>query len=236
MKFLQLTFLFITAVLGSCNSQPGGSQSLDALSFSQKMEQKPGSMIIDVRTAEEFSGGYIPKAINVDYNSGAFQQYVAKLDKKKTYFIYCLGGGRSAAAANFMRSNGFTQVYDLKGGIMAWQGRNLPIEQPAQGRAAVPAMTTQAYDAMTRKSAMVLVDFYAPWCAPCKRMEPMLNELAKEYAGKVEIVRVNVDQQKQLAVQLGIDEIPVMKLYKKGVLVQQFIGYTPKEKLKESFR
>ncbi|MFA6260827.1 MAG: thioredoxin domain-containing protein [Bacteroidia bacterium] len=236
MKLIQLSIVMLLTALTSCQSQPGKIVTLDALSFSQKLKENPGSMILDVRTAGEFSGGYIPKAVNVDINTGAFQMYVDKLDKKKTYFVYCLGGGRSRSAAEYMRKSGFTSVFDLRGGIMAWTGQNLPIETPSTTVAKKASITMEEYQKMINAHKKVLIDFYAPWCAPCRKMEPMLNELAIQYKGKVEIIRINVDEQKQLAVQLGIDEIPVLKFYKDGVIKQNFVGLTAKAELEKQFK
>lgn len=236
MKFIQLSIVLLFAAFTSCQSQPGKISTLDALSFSKKLQENPGSMILDVRTTGEFSGGYIPKAINVDINTGAFQTYVDKLDKKKTYFVYCLGGGRSRSAAEYMRNSGFTNVYDLKGGIMAWSGQNLPIEIPSNATKKIPGLTLEQYQKMVSSHKKVLIDFYAPWCAPCRKMEPMLNDLAVQYKGQVEIIRINVDEQKQLAVQLGIDEIPVLKFYKEGVIKHNFVGLTAKAELEKQFK
>ena len=69
---------------------------------------------------------------------------------------------------------------------------------------------------MISANQIVLIDFYAPWCGPCKKMEPMLEEFARENEGKIKVIRLNVDENKQLAMQLGIDEIPVVKIFKNG--------------------
>ena len=77
-------------------------------------------ILLDVRTPEEFAAGHIPNAINLNYNASDFTEQVNKLDKSKTYLVYCKAGSRSAGAANIMSTNGFNTIYNLKGGIMAW--------------------------------------------------------------------------------------------------------------------
>ena len=72
----------------------------------------------------------------------------------------------------------------------------------------------------------VLVDFYAPWCGPCRAMAPVLEGLAGAYAGRAKIVKVNVDDAGALAVQLGIRSIPALFLYQGGRVVDQMIGVT----------
>jgi thioredoxin 1 len=73
----------------------------------------------------------------------------------------------------------------------------------------------------------VLVDFWAPWCGPCKMAAPVLDKIAGEYGGKVRIGKVNVDEERQTAVQYGIMSIPTMFLFKDGQVVDQITGVTP---------
>jgi thioredoxin 1 len=70
----------------------------------------------------------------------------------------------------------------------------------------------------------VLVDFWAPWCGPCKIVGPVLEELAKEYEGQAKIVKIDVDNNKQIAGTLGVQSIPTIVLYKNGEVVEKIIG------------
>lgn len=126
MKHLLSFVVLITLVLSSCQSQPAGGL-LDAKSFSEKAMATRDAVILDVRTPEEYAEGYIDKALNIDFYNPAFKSEVKKLDKTKSYFVYCKAGGRSASAAELMRKEGFSKVFDLDGGITAWQENNLPI-------------------------------------------------------------------------------------------------------------
>lgn len=96
-------------------------QQIEQKSFEAKMKAK-NVVILDVRTASEYKGGYIPGAVNIDIYGADFQSQVLKLDKSKTYLVYCRSGARSTNASNFMISNGFKEVYNLKGGMMGWSG------------------------------------------------------------------------------------------------------------------
>ena len=79
-------------------------------------------------------------------------------------------------------------------------------------------------------SEPVLVDFWAPWCGPCKMIAPTIEELAGEYAGKVRVGKVNTDENPQTATAHQISAIPTVMLFKNGEVVERFVGLTPKDK------
>ena len=79
----------------------------------------------------------------------------------------------------------------------------------------------------------VMVDFWAQWCGPCLATAPILEELAKEYAGKIDFAKVDVDANGPLAAKYGIAAIPTMLVFKGGQPVQQIMGYKPKKELKK---
>jgi len=84
------------------------------------------------------------------------------------------------------------------------------------------------------KSSMpVLVDFWAPWCGPCRMVSPVVEELAKDYAGKVNFVKLNTDENANTAIKYGIRSIPTLLIFKGGDIVGQLIGFRPKSDLKK---
>jgi thioredoxin 1 len=82
-----------------------------------------------------------------------------------------------------------------------------------------------------QNSKPVLVDFWAEWCGPCRMVSPILDQIAEEYAGKIEIVKVNVDNEPQLAQQYGIISIPALQVFQNGELVKSMVGAKPKNVL-----
>jgi thioredoxin len=205
-----LAILFNSCGSGQTNSTT--KTNLSAIEFAEKLKEMPAATIIDVRTIDEFSKGHLANALNYDWNENEFDIQISPLDKSKPVFIYCLSGGRSSSAANKMRSEGFKTVYELDGGIMKWRGANLP--ETTENKVISNGMSKQQFDALLKSDKVMLVDFYADWCAPCKKMKPYLDEISKDMADKVVLIRINADDNQALCKELKIDALPVLQIYK----------------------
>ena len=121
-KFFFLFFFFFL----SCVYSPNNADKMINLSESEWVklhDESEESVIIDVRTDDEFSTGYIEGAVNIDFYMGnKFISEIDKLDKSKSYFIYCKSGARSGQTCELMKQKGFKKVYNLEGGILGWTG------------------------------------------------------------------------------------------------------------------
>lgn len=83
------------------------------------------------------------------------------------------------------------------------------------------------------QNGVVLVDFWAPWCGPCRMLAPVIDKLAEEFDGKAKICKVNTDEQEELSAQYGIRSIPTMLFFKNGEVVDQMVGATSEQVLKD---
>ena len=227
-KYFIISLATFAILLNSCtNSQSQNTKTnLPTSEFSEKIKAIPTAPIVDVRTPEEFSKGHLPNAKNIDWRGNDFDKQVASLDKTKPIFVYCLSGGRSSSAASAMRASGFKEVYELDGGIMKWRGANLP--ETTVNSVVSTGMTKQQFEAMLNSDKMVLIDFYADWCAPCLKMKPYLDEITKDMADKVVVIRVNADDNQALCKELQIDALPVLQLYKNKTLTWTNVGFIEK--------
>jgi thioredoxin len=227
------TYLPLTALL-LIISLTANAQKLTPDAFEQTWKQTPIPQLIDVRTPAEFGEGHLPKARNVDVQGADFARQIATLDKSKPVFVYCLSGGRSGRAAAQLRELGYTNVYDLEGGYLKWSARMKPIEGArTTGSGTSVGLTASQLSAAVSANSVVLVDVYAPWCGPCKKMMPTIDKLTAELAGKALILKANADGSKPLLAQYQVDEIPTLLLFRDGKLVRREVGYRDETALRK---
>jgi thioredoxin len=229
MKSYILSLLFISILFINCNGQNNKNyESIAPTTFEEKIKQTPKAQLIDVRSPEEYTAQHIDKAVNINWNSDEFTSKVKSYDKEKPIFVYCLSGGRSKQAANKLQEMGFKEIYELQGGIMKWNAEGL-----AKKKNEPSGMTKAEFDKLLRTDKKVLVDFYAEWCGPCKKMAPYLKKMESEMKDKLVIIRIDADKNKTLVEAMKVDGLPMLFLYENQKQIWKNMGYISEEDLKK---
>lgn len=217
-----ITLLFLLTFSIHAFSQKG---ELAAKSFLDSIQDKK-NQLLDVRTPEEYNQGHIAGAFQADWNNfEQFKERTASLDKHKPLYVYCLAGARSAAAQKWLIKEGFETVINLRGGMNAWNLEDLPVE----GKKEVKMVSLSEFMASIPKDKTVLVDIGAEWCPPCKKMAPLVEELAKEYV----VIYVDGGSQTQLVKELNIGSFPTFISFQDGKEFKRITGVCSKEDLKK---
>jgi thioredoxin 1 len=231
---ISATLIAITLFFYACSNgvSQNSNTTISAKEFAKKLNETANAFVLDVRTPEEFETGHLKTATNINFYDGNFSEQIALLDKQKTIFVYCKGGGRSAQAASQLTSAGFKNVVDLDGGIMAWDNENLPVVTTSN-TPPTDKFTQQDYDKLLAENKFLLIDFYATWCISCKKMEPSIQKISKEFEANLVVKRIDVDEAPSLCKALKIEGIPVIAIYKNGTETKRTEGFKREEELRK---
>ncbi len=221
---------FIALAFSACNSQNANVKNLDPDQF-QAAIAKGDVQLIDVRTPEEYKEKHIANAKNINIDGSDFDKQIADLDKKKPVYFYCLAGGRSSKASAYAANNGFAEVYNLEHGINSWMAANKPVVT-ATGAAPEQGMSFDDYLAhIKRPDKLILVDFNAVWCGPCKLLKPIVEKVAAKNKDKVELWSIDVDKNPQVSKTMNITGIPLLILYREGKELWRNLGLTDEKEI-----
>lgn len=228
MKKIIITLLALFSIY---NVSAQEKELLSPQDFLQKVNNNidnPSTIILDVRTADEFNTGHIERAILLDYRSEDFSKQIKNLDPNKEYLIYCRSGARSSSAIDSLKLLGFNHLLELEGGINAWKQEKLPVVGVPDDK-----ISLDDYNDILASNEFVLIDFYAPWCGPCLKMTPMFEDIAKKYEGRVKLVKINADENKNLADHFIGKGFPLLIAYKNKEIVWEKIGLLKQDTLEK---
>ncbi len=215
-----------------------GFTNLSAPEFKQRMESQPG-LLIDTRSKAEYDRGHIEGAVLYELQDPKLKEKLLVLPKDQPLYVYCYSGARSRSVATFLSQNSYTKVVNLQRGLLDWNNSNFATvtgnTAPAKQAPQPDAVSVQEFNKIITSGKLVFIDFYAPWCAPCKQMMPMIDELTTEYKGKVRIVKINGDASKELMQAQKISGVPMLLLYRDGKAVYTKSGKAEKAELVKLF-
>ena len=228
-----LLFSLLLAVASIVQAQV---TSLSAADFKKAIDRNDG-ILLDTRSQGEYARGHIAGSRMIDLQDPNVSKTLLALPKDKPLYLYCYSGARSMSIASFLMQNGYTKVYNMQRGLIDWSNNGLPLVtgNTAPSQPQPDAMSVADFQKLLTEKGFVFVDFYAPWCAPCKQMMPMMEELKNEYKGKIKMVKINSDASKDAAQKAGVTGVPYLLLYKNGKAIYTKDGLAQKDELKKVF-
>lgn len=228
MKYYQNVFLAVAGCL--LFTSYAIAQSVNVETFDKGMHAG-NVQIFDVRTAEEYNSGHISGSLQADYtNKQEFADRVQYLNKQKPVYIYCLSGGRSTAAARWMRENGFKEVVEMEGGVRAWKEAGKPLEGAGSEKQLAVDDFRESIE-----NGLVLVDVGAVWCPPCRVMEPVLKQFLEEHK-EVKLVKVDGGKDQEVMQAIAAKKLPTFVFYKDGKEQWRKQGIVEMKQLEEVVR
>lgn len=123
-------FVALLVLIAGCSSSTAQIELVSAPEAAETIAANPDHIILDVRTPEEFAGGHIAGAINIDFYAADFADRIAQLDPDSSYVLYCRSGNRSGETAKLMTDLEFGSVDEIDGGVLSWTAAGLPLTGP----------------------------------------------------------------------------------------------------------
>ena len=218
---MKISLVIITCLLSVFSSfgQTTTVRQVSSKKFNELISVNDG-ILLDVRTTSEFKNGHIPDAGNLNFYAFDFRKKLNLLPEDQPIFLYCNTGYRSEKTAEILIRNGYKNVYNLQHGIMEWELIDLPvIVEPDASPDTENKMDPGQYYAIIESDSLVFIDFYAPWCGPCRKMMPMIDSLIVDYHQEINMYKVNVDASKKLVKEMQLVGVPYLVLLHKGKIL-----------------
>lgn len=239
MRQITAIIILILFFTGCSNSQPNQKEAeiflknINATEF-KKLVDAGNGITLDVRAPEEIADGYINNASIVNYYDEDFEKKINLIPKDKEIYIYCKSGGRSSEAAEILQKNGFNRIYQLENGIIEWEEMGYPlVKTKIEKDEKIQEMSLSDFEALLKTDKPVLIDFHTVWCAPCRKMAPIIDEIEEVYKNKAIVMRIDVDKSKDVGNAYNIKGVPVFILFKNGKEIWKHNGMISEEELKK---
>ncbi|WP_143960095.1 thioredoxin domain-containing protein [Litoribacter populi] len=241
---LYLAILSLAVIFSACQHNPSTSQNQEASStvyindvnakrFKRAIEEGDG-IILDVRTPEEVaSKGYIQNASLLDFYDEDFNDKINLLTKNKEIYVYCATGGRSIEVVQLLKSNGFDKIYHLERGLMDWENEGFDLVRDAIAKDdKIEEWNLEEFEAMLVADKPILIDFHTVWCAPCRKMAPLIDQVEEDLKGIAIVKRIDLDRSKEVGKAYNLQGVPVFVIFKDGKEVWRHNGIISQEELK----
>jgi thioredoxin len=226
-----ISLLFISSCAQNSDATAQSVKDVSVSEFKLLIETGDG-ILLDVRTPDEISGGYIENSTHINYYDSKFEQKLSLIPKDKTIYVYCLSGGRSLKAAQKLLELGQSEVYNLKGGIRSWKSHKYPLELGTTiSTPTIKSMSMEELQSILSTESIVLIDFHTEWCVPCKKMAPVIEEIEKENTNRLKVVKLDLDAHEGISNEFNITAVPTYLIYKNGKEVWRASGTQSKENI-----
>jgi len=222
------TIIFASLILLSACNLNKSNALLEVGDFKAKVLE-PNAQILDIRTDVEFKKAHIANAVNISFTSANFDAMATQLYPDVPTYIYSNTEAEAVAAAQKLNSFNFKELFVLKGGIASWQSANLPLE--AEQPKKVYESDTIPFEEARKGNKLVMVDFNATWCKPCKMIEPFVHKLHDNRASEVIVYSIDTDQRPDLAREYNANQIPLLVFIKNNQEVYRSLGAISEEEL-----
>jgi thioredoxin len=220
--------LILVLLLAACKNNTAGKLNLEA--FNQ-IASNNNAQIIDLRPQAEFDSGHIVNAASFVPNSPELDAYIDMLYKDVPV---CVIGGSSEDNTKLiekLKSKGFKNINELNGGMSAWINAKLPVQKTLPKK--IYPNDTISFDDAINGDKLVMVDFNATWCKPCKMMQPSIDRVHDERSSEVIVYSIDVDKFPQYNEKYQIKGIPLVMLFKNGKTMHRSEGYLEESKINE---
>lgn len=215
--------LFLTA----CNLN-NNQHVLEPADFKAKVSEA-NAQILDIRNETDFKKGHIANAVNISAKSGDFDAQTKQLYPDVPTYIYGYSETEALTAAQTLTALEFKNLFVLKGGINAWSGAGFALE--AEKPRKIYESDTIPFEKARMGSKLVMVDFNATWCKPCKLLEPFVHRLHDNRDADVIVYSIDTDQRRDLAMEYQANSIPLLVFIKNNKVLYRSEGFISETEL-----